>query len=174
MTNIAISIEKIECIKLKYNDIILCKTHGILMKNIYKYHVVIALVAVSMLCSCRRDPLPKDALNKDKFAEVLLDVHLSESMSNERSRLMLDTIKNDVLYISVLEKHGITEEQMLSSILYYSRHPREYDKVYSEILSRITQMLESFEMKDVDKVNPDKIQADNKQGKKKKDKTKNK
>jgi hypothetical protein len=119
------------------------------MKNKISLGLIVGVLLSTLTFSgCKRDPIPKGALKKQKFEEVLLDVHLAEAISNNRRQYKMDSLQSDALYRAVLEKHGVTEEQMKTTILYYSRHPKEYDKIYSDVLSKISMMTEEREAKD--------------------------
>jgi hypothetical protein len=109
-----------------------------------KYLIVI-LVLLSVLAGCKRDPMPRNAIKKEMFITILVDIHLAEAISNDKYRFKMDSLSSEGLYISVLKKHKVTEEQMKTTTLYYTRHPRDFDKLYSEVLSRISQMIEENE-----------------------------
>jgi len=94
---------------------------------------------------CLRDPKPKDTLKKEKFIQVLTDIHIAEAMFQERKRIDLDSLQSKSIYLSVLEKYNVTEEKMLATTLYYSRHPREYDKIYTEVVSRMGRITEEMQ-----------------------------
>lgn len=103
---------------------------------------LLILLTLTAFSACRRDPLPKGALKKEAFINVLVDVHIAEALYDDRYRYKMDTLNSRSLYLSVLEKHKVTEEQMLKTTLYYSRNPKEYDKIFSEVHSRIIAMTE--------------------------------
>jgi len=104
---------------------------------------ILFFLAISLLfLSCKRDPKPKDALNREKFIAVLVDIHLAEAINNDRLRYQVDSLNPESLYMAVLQKHNVSEEQVKTTTLYYSRHPRDYDKIYSEVLSKLSQMNE--------------------------------
>jgi hypothetical protein len=108
-----------------------------------KLKYVIGLLAVTLiLLSCKRDPLPEGAVDRKTFINVLTDIHLAEGMYSERHRLKLDSLESKSAYMSALKKYNVSEEQMLATTLYYSRHPREYDKVFTEVLSKISVLIE--------------------------------
>ncbi len=112
------------------------------MKNIILRYTLFILASSLLLFSCKRDPKPKNALNREKFIAVLVDIHLAEAINNDRLRYQVDTLKPESLYLAVLKKHEVTEEQIKTTTLYFSRHPRDYDKIYSEVLSKLSQMNE--------------------------------
>jgi hypothetical protein len=92
--------------------------------------------------ACRHDPVPREAINREKFIDVLVDVHLAESIYHERYRMKTDSIESAALYLSVLEKHNVTDSQMLITTLYYSRYPREYDRIMGDVLTKISLLIE--------------------------------
>lgn len=106
-----------------------------------KQYLIIALFLI-MAAGCKHDPKPAEALSKDVFIEVLTDIHIAEGIYSERNRLPFDSLKSELLYESVLKKHNVTEGEIVATTVYYSRHPREYDKIYSEVLSNISALLE--------------------------------
>lgn len=115
-----------------------------------KHFILIALILV-IVAGCKRDPKPKEALKDKVFIDVLVDIHIAEGIYSERNRLPIDSLKSELLFESVLKKYNVTEEEMVVTSLYYSRHPREYDKVYNEVLSKLSAMLEEGnQSKDID------------------------
>jgi hypothetical protein len=103
---------------------------------------ITSLLLVLVLASCQRDPKPKNAIERDKFVEVLVDVHIAQALYTDRLRINIDSIESEPLYMSVLEKHGVSEDAMAVTVKYYTRNPRKYDKVYAEVLSQISLKLE--------------------------------
>lgn len=108
----------------------------------FRIHTIVILLLV-ILASCQRDPLPKNAIKQEKFVDVMVDIHLAQALYNDRIRIKMDSLRSDELYLSVLEKHGISEEEMNTTTLYYTRHPKKYDKVYSDVLTKISLLLEA-------------------------------
>ena len=99
--------------------------------------LIIPLILFAVLLGCKRDPIPKEAIKRDKYIDVLVDVHIAEAIFKDKTRFEIDSIQSAALYMSVLEKHNVTEEQMLITSLYYSRNQREYDKVLTDVLDKI-------------------------------------
>jgi len=106
--------------------------------------VVLLLVMMVLFTGCFRDPKPWNTLKREQFIVVLTDIHIAEAMFQERKRIELDSLQSKSAYLSVLKKHNVPEEKMLNTTLYYSRHPREYDKIYTEVVSRMGSMIEEL------------------------------
>lgn len=94
------------------------------------------------MLACKRDPVPKDAIPREKFVDILVDVHIAESIFRDRVRINMDSIQSTQLYKLVLEKYDVTDDEMLLTSVYYSRNQKEYDKIYGEVLSKISMMIE--------------------------------
>lgn len=109
--------------------------------------VVLMFFFVLSLSACRRDPMPKDALHPKQFTAVLLDMQMAQAIYSERFRMDMDTVKMEQLIKSVCVKHKIKEEQFLSSVLYYSRHPSEYGKIMADVNNQLNVMLEDLDPK---------------------------
>ncbi|MBN2806602.1 MAG: DUF4296 domain-containing protein [Prolixibacteraceae bacterium] len=103
---------------------------------------IVLILLLTLFISCRRDPVPRDAIQRDRYVAVLVDVHIAEGLVMDQKRLNIDSLESSSLYLSVLEKHGVTSEDMLTTALYYSRHQREYKKIYTDVLDRISILME--------------------------------
>jgi len=105
------------------------------------------LIIIVAITGCLRDPKPYNAIDRNTFIDILADVHIAESMYLERTKIKLDTLQSKPLYLSVLKKYNVTEDKMLKMTLYYSRNPKEYDKIFTEVLSKISIMTEELQGK---------------------------
>lgn len=117
--------------------------------------VVYALFFLVLLAACRTDPPPRKAIPREKYIDVLVDVHLAEAMYRDRFRLRADSLKSSPLYLLVLEKHGVSDDQMLQTTAYYSRHQKDYDKIYAEVLTKISLLTEEEQQIEQLIVNPE-------------------
>lgn len=118
--------------------------------NIKYEKILITLAVLAAMSSCFRDPKPRNTLSREKFIEVLADIHIAEAVTQDRYRFGLDSLQSKDTYFSVLKKHKIEEQEMVNTTLYYSRHPREFDKIYTEVISRMERMSEEISGKETD------------------------
>ncbi|NLU39992.1 MAG: DUF4296 domain-containing protein [Bacteroidales bacterium] len=118
--------------------------------NIKYEKILITLAVLAAMSSCFRDPKPRNTLSREKFIEVLADIHIAEAVTQDRYRFGLDSLQSKDAYLSVLKKHKIEEQEMVNTTLYYSRHPREFDKIYTEVISRMERMSEEISGKETD------------------------
>lgn len=91
------------------------------------------------------DNRPKDVLSRSKMEDVLYDYHMMQGIidqlpADERREKAQDYIN------AVYEKHGITEEQLDSSLIYYNRHTKDLYKIYSNLKERYTAANEEIQL----------------------------
>lgn len=95
------------------------------------------LVVASLLSGC--DSIPDGVLSKEEMARLLADVHIGESVVElERRSYPTDSAKQ-VLKQSIYARHGVTSEQVDSSMKWYGYHLDKYVEVYG----RVIELLES-------------------------------
>ena len=103
------------------------------------------LVMLLMLLLAACDDRPKDVLSRGKMEDVLYDYHIMQGLinqlpANEREEKAQDYIN------AVYEKHGITEVQFDSSIVYYNRHTKDLHKIYSNLKERYSTVNDEIQL----------------------------
>ena len=89
------------------------------------------LLIAFLFLSCEEKP--EGLLSKREMEEVLYDYHIAQYMA---SNLSFDERYKSHLYVeAVFEKHGITEAQFDSSLVYYNRHIDEISDMALEMLN---------------------------------------
>ena len=98
---------------------------------------------VSMVCiAC--DNAPEGVMSKGKMTEVLYDYHIAQAMYSELSK---DYDENQLLRLeAVYRKHGITEAEFDSSMVYYNRHPKEMKEIYGTLKDRYTEVQKDLQL----------------------------
>lgn len=97
-------------------------------------------------------------LSRDKMVDVMHDLQLVEAIYQTRYEDFNKADNKTALLEGVFQKHGITQAQLDSSLVWYADHPEEYMKVTDSVSARLKR--ESKELDD--KVpNYQKIQAFN-------------
>lgn len=91
------------------------------------------LLIAFLFLSCEEKP--EGLLSKREMEEVLYDYHIAQYMA---SNLSFDERYKSHLYVeAVFEKHGITEAQFDSSLVYYNRHIDEISDIYAHVKSKL-------------------------------------
>lgn len=99
----------------------------------------LSLLAVSVT-GCR----PKGILSSREMRKVLVDLHKTDGMLQVNGGRSTDYSEKDVYYAQVLEKHGITQAQFDSSLVWYTAHPQFFNKIYPKVLKDLEKEEEAF------------------------------
>ncbi len=106
--------------------------------------VIKRLIYIGLLCftvSCAQKERPENVFSPDKMADVMLDVHLTQGITQARI-LTRDSalVSSEALTSFIYEKHQITEEDYLRSFDWYSDHLKDFDAVYARVIEKLNQM----------------------------------
>lgn len=109
------------------------------MPHRYRYiaFLVLALLALS---GCR----PKGILRSGEMREILIDLHKTDAILQVTGRTHTATEIKTIYYAQVLEKHGITQAQFDSSLVWYTAHPQLFDKIYPKVMADLKEEEEKF------------------------------
>lgn len=106
------------------------------MKQLY-----LILFVFGTFISCNREKLPEGILGKNKMIPILIDIHLSESITNQRFALGLtqDSLPENI-YLSICKKHNVDRKILENSLYYYGRNPEKFTKIYNVVVDRLNEM----------------------------------
>ena len=76
---------------------------------------------------------------------VLVDLHKMEGMIQVSGLQRGHDATEDAYYAAVLKEHGVTQAQFDSSIVWYTKHPQLFDKIYPKVFAQISAEREEFE-----------------------------
>ena len=94
---------------------------------------VIGCFLLMMACTNR----PKEVLSSNKMAAVLIDLHKLDGTLVAQG-MEFQTAENVHYYEFVLEKHHVTQAIFDSSLVWYARNPKRFEKVYIKVVENIT------------------------------------
>lgn len=96
----------------------------------------IGIVLLFAACEGR----PKGVISQGEMVNVLTDIHkLDASMAVRGINYGQFDVKNEY-YVSVLHKYGITQAQFDSSVVWYSRNPKSFDRIYDKVIHNLTDL----------------------------------
>lgn len=95
--------------------------------------VVMALVAL-LLTGCKPG-IPRKYLQSDEMADILYDYHLAQGIAATQE-YQSDTLAMRAFKAGILEKHGVSEADFDSSMVYYTRHTKLLEDVYTKLVDR--------------------------------------
>ncbi len=97
----------------------------------------ILLTVCVVLGAC--SPRPKGVLSAGKLERVLYDIHRADGVLYVQG-LSYKTDDNTAKYYEVvLQKHGVTQAQFDSSLVWYTDNPKRFDKIYPRVMERLTE-----------------------------------
>lgn len=103
---------------------------------------VIVLLAVWALSgvSCR----PREVLSLRQMEDVLVDLHTADGVIYAADIMYghEDALKK--YYEMVLEKHGLTQAQFDSSLVWYTNNPQIFNKIYPRVIVRLQQSADVY------------------------------
>jgi len=105
-------------------------------RNLFLTSVIIFIIALG--CSEKSE---KKVIPQKDFIPILVDIHLMDAML-ANSDFMDKLAKKDSTdyYKTLINQHGYTKTQFDSSITYYSNDLKKFDKIYQEVLARLSKM----------------------------------
>ena len=89
------------------------------------------------------DKIPNEIIDPDKMADILVDVHLAESMIQESKDDSIKLNKDKVLsgYYGVIMKiHQVSQEEFVNSYNYYDEHPLILHYIHNTMTERLSLM----------------------------------
>ena len=122
---------------------------------------IIFFTALLFTLGCNKD---KKIIPRDDMVSVLVKIHLMDG-AMQISQYNPDFSLPDTLdvYEVVLEDYGYTRAQFDTSVNYYSKDLKKFDRIYQEVLARLNKMETAAQETDQ---NPEKKQgATSQQGK---------
>ncbi|MFH2094235.1 MAG: DUF4296 domain-containing protein [Bacteroidota bacterium] len=102
------------------------------------------ILLIIFITGCRENAepvIPSDIIAKDRMAGILIDMHLADAMLiNLQLDKSNEKFNAENYYDQVLEKHGVTREDVEKSVSYYARIPDYYDKIYDDVVAGLSKM----------------------------------
>lgn len=115
-------------------------------RNIGRFLSIFLLTAFVAACS----KAPSGVLSERKMKDVLVDMQLAEAVIGTNYKEYAEAEKKEALFRSVFKKHGITQAEYDSSLVWYGRNLDVYMKVYDVVLAELNQR-----KKDLGDIQPD-------------------
>ena len=84
---------------------------------------------------------------------MLVDLHKTDAMIQLSGLQHGYEEEKNIYYAQVLERHGVTQAEFDSSLVWYTAHPQLFDKIYPRVLKQLAKEREAFELAHADELN---------------------
>ncbi len=87
---------------------------------------------------------PNNILSQKEMTEVLYDLHKTDGVVMVKGYTYNHDEEQKKLYEATLLKHGITQAQFDSSLVWYTDNPKRFNKIYPKVINRLQQEIDSY------------------------------
>ena len=94
------------------------------------------LLVLMLVVACK-PTVPSEYIQPGDMEDILYDYHLALAMSRQKNSHESD-FNRSLYFQSVLKKHGVTEAEFDSSLVYYYSHVYRLKDIYSEVNQRLS------------------------------------
>jgi hypothetical protein len=98
------------------------------------------LLTLFLLPAC--DNRPKNVLSKKEMVEVLTEYHLLHGTLQVSNKYY--TPESNLYFQNLLQKHGITQAEFDSSMVWYAKNPKKFERIYAEVQLRLNNLREDI------------------------------
>ena len=91
-------------------------------------------IVIAMTFSCKPS-IPGKYLSQDLMAKILYDYHIAQGIASETREN--DTLAMQAYKTKIFEKYGIKESDFDSSMVYYTRHTKLLEEIYTKVSDRL-------------------------------------
>lgn len=95
----------------------------------------IGIIIMSVL-SCKPS-VPSEYIQPDEMEDILYDYYVSQAMAYQYSDSKSPLYNKNLYYYAVLKKHGVTEAEFDSSLVYYYTYAEQLNKIYKNLSDRL-------------------------------------
>ena len=99
-------------------------------------HSLTYLLVLMLVVACK-PTVPSEYIQPGDMEDILYDYHLALAMSRQKGGREVD-FNRSLYFQSVLKKHGVTEAEFDSSLVYYYSHVYRLKDIYSEVNQRLS------------------------------------
>jgi hypothetical protein len=107
--------------------------------------ILIFLLAFAISCSPKKEisdlEIPPGILPLDSMVMIVTDMQIAEATLREFKRLGKDEDqRTEKFYAQVFDKYQLNPEKYKSSIAFYEQHLTAHHQIYTDVITRLTQI----------------------------------
>lgn len=102
-----------------------------------KKYLLFAVGVLTIMVGCKPGT-PSEYIQPDDMEDILVEYHMAKAMAGQYNGSYEDRNFHQALYVeAVLRKHGVTQEEFDSSLVYYYRRADRFGKLYKNVADRL-------------------------------------
>ena len=90
---------------------------------------IIFVVALTSACTSR----PDEILSSNEMRMILVDLHKAEAIVSINNYSYREEDKEKLCYQYVLQKHGVTQAEFDSAVVWYTNYPTMFELIYERV-----------------------------------------
>lgn len=99
-------------------------------------HLAMCLLLTVLVLSCK-PTVPDEYIQPDEMEDILYDYYITQAMAGQGLSYDKNSYNKNVYYYAVLKKHGVTEAEFDSSLVYYYSNADRLYGIYVQLSERI-------------------------------------
>lgn len=103
----------------------------------FRYYILAVVVSI-VLFSCSNKP--DNVLSRREMTDFLVEIHKLDGALNAKGLGSYDNRENLYYYNALLKKHGITKAQFDSSLVWYTKNPKNFERIYTDVVEELTKL----------------------------------
>jgi hypothetical protein len=100
--------------------------------NKFSFRIIFLISVVILFAACQNRP--KGVLNQQEMTEILSDLHKLDGILIEKGYMYDNEYEKERYYNYVLKKYGIRQAQFDSSLVWYGKNPKQFEKIYTNVM----------------------------------------
>ncbi|MBR3565407.1 MAG: DUF4296 domain-containing protein [Paludibacteraceae bacterium] len=105
--------------------------------KINKAHIIFLFLALLFFALQGCINRPRNILSEKKMKALLIDLHKADGVIQESGKIYQGEPWVSAYYESVLDKHGVTQSQFDSTLVWYTDNPNLFDKIYPSVVAAL-------------------------------------
>lgn len=94
---------------------------------------ILSLAALLLVTASGCSGVPDGVIQPDDMAGLLVDIHIGEAVAEQNRSSFPNDSSRQVLKQSVYARHGVSSDEVDSSLMWYGRHIDKYADIYAEV-----------------------------------------
>jgi hypothetical protein len=121
-----------------------------------KWAFILFIALLGASCGSILNSKPSGTLSEKQMIDILVDIHLTEAtmkIANDSLARLNDTTQMRQRFAEVFIKNDIDPDDFNASLDYYLKHIEDLDKIYVEVINRLTELDATLQPKPVQSTN---------------------